>query len=107
MASRSARWRATLRKQLSAFLLAVQILVILPLPNLEVTDWGRPVLSLLGLAAVVTAVFTVRATPALTRLSILLALSAVAFEVWSLFDDREQGRGDTAAGDAAHTTCAT
>ena len=88
-ASRSARWRATLRKQPSAFLLAVQILVILLLPVLEDSDWGRAVLSLLGLAAVVTAVFTVRATPALTRLSILLALPAAIFEVWSLVDDRE------------------
>ena len=66
--SRSARWRATLRKQPSAFLLAVQILVILLLPFLESRDWGRAVISLPSLSAVITAVFTVRST-ALTWLS--------------------------------------
>ncbi len=86
--SRSARWAATLRKQPSAFLLAVQILVILLLPALEDSDWGRAVISLLSLSAVVTAVFTVRSTPALTWLSATLALPAAVFEVWSLFDDR-------------------
>jgi hypothetical protein len=85
--SRSARWRATLRKQPSAFLLGVQILVILLLPALESSTWGRAVISLLSLAAVVTAVFTVRSTPALTWLSATLALPAALFEVWSLLDD--------------------
>ena len=64
--SRTARWRATLRKQPSAFLLAVQILVILLLPALEDSDWGRAVISLLSLSALITAVF----------------------EIWSLFDER-------------------
>ncbi len=86
--SRSARWRATLRKQPSAFLLAVQILVILLLPVLEDSEWGRAVISLLSLSAVITAVFTVRSTPALTWLSVTLALPAAVFEIWSLFDDR-------------------
>ena len=85
--SRAARWRATLRKQPSAFLLAVQILVILLLPALESSDWGRAVISLLSLSAVVIAVFTVRSTPALTWLSITLALPAAVFEIWSLVDD--------------------
>lgn len=85
--SRSARWRATLRKQPSAFLLAVQIAVILLLPALESSEWGRAVISLLSLSALVTAVFTVRSTPALTWLSITLALPAALFEVWSLVDD--------------------
>jgi len=85
--SRAARWGATLRKQPSAFLLAVQVLVILLLPFLESSDYGRAVISLLSLSAVVTAVFTVRSTPALTWLSMGLALPAAVFEVWSLFDD--------------------
>lgn len=85
--SRSARWRATLRKQPSAYLLAVQILVILLLPFLEDLDWGRAVISLLSLSAVSIAVFTVRSTPALTWLSATLALPAAGFEVWSLFVD--------------------
>lgn len=86
--SRSARWKATLRKQPSAFLLAVQILVILLLPALETTGTGRAVISLLSLSALITAVFTVRSTPALTWLSVTLALPAAVFEFWSLVDDR-------------------
>ncbi len=86
--SRSARWRATLRKQPSAFLLAVQVLVILLLPLLENSTTGRAVISLLSLSAVITAVFTVRSTPALTWLSVTLALPAAVFEIWSLFDER-------------------
>ena len=57
-------WKATLRKQPSAFLLAVQILVILLLPFLTGAgspNWGRAVVSLLSLSAVITAVFTVAA----------------------------------------------
>ena len=80
------RWRALLRKQPSAFLLMVQVLVILLLPFLQDTGWGRAVISLLSLSAVLTAVFTVRSTPALTWLSATLALPAAVFEVWSLFD---------------------
>lgn len=85
--SRSARWRATLRKQPSAFLLAVQVLVILLLPFLEEADGGSSVTSLLSLTALVIAVFTVRSTPALTWLSATLALPAASFEVWSFFSD--------------------
>ena len=85
--SRSARWKATLRKQPSAFLLAVQILVILLLPVLETTDSGQAIISLLSLSALITAVFTVRSTPALTWLSVTLALPAAVFEIWSLVDD--------------------
>jgi Ion channel len=98
--SRTARWAATLRKQPSAFLLAVQILVILLLPVLESSDWGRAVISLLSLSAVVTAVFTVRSTPALTWLSMTLALPAAVFEVWSLFSD------DSTVVAVAHTALA-
>ena len=98
--SRAARWRATLRKQPSAFLLAVQILVILLLPVLEQSDWGRAVISLLSLSALITAVFTVRSTPALTWLSMTLALPAAVFEVWSLFTD------DTTVVALAHTALA-
>ena len=86
--SRAARWRATPRKQPSAFLLAVQVLVILLLPVLENSTAGRAVISLLSLSAVITAVFTVRSTPALTWLSVTLALPAAVFEIWSLFDER-------------------
>ncbi|MBR7744476.1 two pore domain potassium channel family protein [Phycicoccus sp. BSK3Z-2] len=80
------RWKATLRKQPSAFLLLVQVLVILLLPFLAPTFYGRAVISLMSLFAVTIAVFTVRSTPALTWLGATLGLPAVAFEIWSLFD---------------------
>lgn len=85
--SRSARWRATLRKQPSAFLLLVQVLVIILLPFLESREEGRAVISLLSLSALVLAIFTVRSTPALTWLSATLALPAATLEIWSLFSD--------------------
>ena len=85
--SRSARWKATLRKQPSAILLAVQVLVIIMLPFLEGREGGRAVISLFSLSVLVIAVFTVRSTPALTWLSATLALPAAVFEVWSLFSD--------------------
>lgn len=85
--SRSARWRATLRKQPSAFLLGVQVLVIFLLPWLESADGGRAVISLLSLSALVIAIFTVRSTPALTWLSATLAFPAATLEIWSLFTD--------------------
>lgn len=80
------RWKATLRKQPSAFLLMAQVLVILLLPFLQSSGSGRAIISLLSLTAVVIAIFTVRSTPALTWLSITLALPAAAFEVWSLIE---------------------
>ncbi|WP_299446995.1 ion channel [uncultured Phycicoccus sp.] len=80
------RWKATLRKQPSAFLLMAQVLVILLLPFLQGSGYGRAIISLLSLTAVIIAIFTVRSTPALTWLSITLALPAAAFEVWSLVE---------------------
>ena len=85
--SRSARWKATLRKQPSAILLAVQVIVIMLLPFLEGAEGGRAVISLFSLSVLVIAVFTVRSTPALTWLSATLALPAAVFEVWSFFSD--------------------
>ena len=87
--SRWDRAKAVVRKQPSAILLVTQISVILLLPFLQDTSWGRAVISMISLTAVVTAVFTVRSTPALTWLSVTLGVPAAVFEVWSLF----QGHG--------------
>lgn len=83
-ATLGARWRATLRKQPSAFLLAVQLLVVLLLPFLEGSSAGRTGITLLSLSALVIAVFTVRSTPALTFVSVTLALPASGLLLWSL-----------------------
>ncbi|MBM6404997.1 two pore domain potassium channel family protein [Phycicoccus sp. CSK15P-2] len=90
------RWKATLRKQPSAFLLVAQITVILLLPFLQTSGEqykgvGRAVISLLSLAAVIIAVFTVRSTPALTWLSVGLGVPATVLEVWSLFEPANSG----------------
>lgn len=83
--TRTQRWGAVLRKQPSAFLLAVQLLVIVLLPWLENLTYGRLALTVLSLCALTVAVFTVRSTPALTWLSVLIGLPAGALEVWSVF----------------------
>ncbi|WP_404381929.1 ion channel [Knoellia locipacati] len=82
--TRMERWGAILRKQPSAFLLAVQLLVIVLLPWLQDLDYGRVALTVLSLCALTVAVFTVRSTPALTWLSILIGLPAAVLEVWSV-----------------------
>ncbi len=82
--TRMERWSAVLRKQPSAFLLAVQLLVIILLPWLQELEYGRVALTVLSLTALTVAVFTVRSTPALTWLSVLIGLPAAALEVWSV-----------------------
>lgn len=85
--TRTRRWAAVLRKQPSAFLLAVQLLVILLLPWLQELFYGRVALTVLSLCALTVAVFTVRSTPALTWLSIGIGLPAGILEVWSTISD--------------------
>ena len=85
--TRGARVAAILRRQPSAVLLAVQAAVIMLLPFLEGSTAGRTALLLLSLGAVLTAVFTVRSTPALNWLSVTMALPAAVLEVWALVDD--------------------
>ena len=80
---RAQRWRAVLRKQPSAFLLGVQLVVIMLLPWLQDLEYGRVALTVLSLCALTVAVFTVRSTPALTWLSVGLGLPAGVLEVWS------------------------
>ncbi|MEO6021226.1 MAG: ion channel [Knoellia sp.] len=82
--TRGQRWAAVLRKQPSAFLLAVQLLVIVLLPWLQDFLYGRVALTVLSLCALTVAVFTIRSTPALTWLSILIGLPAGILEVWSV-----------------------
>ena len=85
--TRMQRWSAVLRKQPSAFLLAVQLLVIILLPWLQDLTYGRVALSVLSLCALTVAVFTVRSTPALTWLSVTLGLPAAILEIWSTVAD--------------------
>ncbi|KGN42084.1 ion channel [Knoellia aerolata] len=96
--TRTERWAAVLRKQPSAFLLAVQLLVIVLLPWLQGLEYGRVALTVLSLCALTVAVFTVRSTPALTWLSVLLGLPAGMLEIWSVASP-----GNTVVVALAHT----
>lgn len=96
--TRAQRWRAVLRKQPSAFLLAVQLLVIMLLPWLQDLEYGRVALTVLSLCALTIAVFTVRSTPALTWLSVIIGLPAAVLEVWSVASP-----GNSLIGALAHT----
>ncbi len=94
------RWQGILRRQPSAFLLVVQVSVILLLPWLQSVDYGRTVLTTFGFVALIIAVLTVRSTPALTWLSVLLGVPAAGLEVAALFTDTATLEG------AAHTALA-
>ena len=85
--TRGQRWAAVLRKQPSAFLLSVQLLVIVLLPWLQELRYGRVALTVLSLCALTIAVYTVRSTPALTWLSVLIGLPAGVLEVWSVISE--------------------
>jgi hypothetical protein len=84
---RTERWKAILRKQPSAFLLLVQVGVIILLPWLETLSYGRVVLIVLSFIALTVAIITVRSTPALTWVSVLIGLPALVLEISSLFTD--------------------
>ena len=73
----------TARRQPSAVLLAVQLVGVLVYPAMEGSRAGRVAFEILGIAVLVLAVWSVRATPGLTWVSIGLGVPAV---VLSLID---------------------
>jgi hypothetical protein len=84
--TRMQRYRALVRKQPSAILLGVQIVAILLIPFVEDREYGRLVISVISVVALSAAVVTVRSTPALTWLSVLLMAPALVLEVWTGID---------------------
>jgi Ion channel len=66
-----------LRREPSAILLAVQLAGVLIYPFAEDTHAGRAVFSLLGVVILILVVLTVRRSPGLTWVSILLGIPAV------------------------------
>lgn len=79
-------WAAVIRKQPSAVLVLVQLLAIVLLPWVESESWGRAAIAGLSLVAVTFGIWTVRSTPALTWLALLIGLPAFFLEVWSVMD---------------------
>lgn len=84
--TRMQRYQALVRKQPSAILLGVQIFAILLIPFVEEREYGRVVISIMSVVALSAAVVTVRSTPAMTWLSLLLMAPAVVLEVWITVD---------------------
>lgn len=80
-------WAAVVRKQPSAILLGVQILLIVMLPVLQEMTYGRGIVTGVSFVAVTLAMWTVRATPALTWVALLIGLPAFVLEVWSVVDE--------------------
>lgn len=82
----AAYWAALVRKQPSAVLLGVQLLAIVLLPWLEDVSYGRAIFTALSFVAVTLGIWTVRATPALTWLALLIGFPAFVAEVWTALD---------------------
>jgi membrane-bound ClpP family serine protease len=73
------------RRHPSAVLLAVQLLGVLVYPAMEDAPGGQAAFEILGIVVLVLAVFSVRATPGLTWLSILLGIPAVVLSLVDAF----------------------
>jgi hypothetical protein len=70
----------------SAVLLAVQLLGVLVFPFMDGSPVGRAALSLFALVALLLAVRAVRATPALTWVSVGLGVPVVLLTIWEAID---------------------
>lgn len=76
-----ATWIGRAWKQPSAVLLGVQLLGVLLYPFMDDSAVGRAALSSFGLVVLILAVRTVRATPALTWIAIVIGLPAVLLTI--------------------------
>jgi hypothetical protein len=73
------------RRHPSAILLVVQLLGVLVYPAMEGSRGGRVAFEILGIVVLVLAVFSVRATPGLTWVSICLGIPAVVLSLVDAF----------------------
>jgi hypothetical protein len=79
-------WLSRLWRQPSAVLLAVQLLGVLLYPFMDESPVGRAALSSFALVVLFLAVRTVRATPALVWVSVLLGLPIVVLTILEVAD---------------------
>lgn len=77
------------RRHPSAILLVVQLLGVLVYPAMEGSRGGRVAFEILGIVVLVLAVFSVRSTPGLTWVSIILGIPAVVFSLVDAFSPTE------------------
>lgn len=75
-----------MRSQPSALLLAAQFVGLLVLPFIHPTTFGRLGVSLFGVVVLLLAMRTIRSTPALTWMAIIIGVPAVAMEIWGAMD---------------------
>lgn len=74
------------KDQPSAMLLAAQIIGLLIFPFIQPTAFGRLSVSIFGAFVLVLAMLTIRSTPALTWVSIIIGVPALIMEVWGALD---------------------
>ncbi len=84
-------WPGTIWRHPSAVLLAVQLLGVLLYPFMVDSPTGRALLSLFGLVVLLLAVRAVRATPALTQVSIGLGVPVVVLTILEALRPHDQG----------------
>jgi len=72
-------------------LLAVQLLGVVLYPFMGESPTGRAMLSLFSLIVLVLAVWTLRTTPALTWVSVLLGVPVVVLTIWEATDPSNAG----------------
>ncbi|TCN40923.1 ion channel [Kribbella orskensis] len=73
------------RRHPSAILLVVQLLGVLIYPAMEGSRGGRVAFEILGIVVLVLAIFSVRATPGLTWVSVCLGIPAVVLSLVDAF----------------------
>ncbi|MDO5503848.1 MAG: ion channel [Actinomycetia bacterium] len=69
------------RSQPSALLLAAQLIGLVIFPFIQPTPFGRLAISLFGAFVLVLAMWTIRSTPALTWMAIIIGVPAVLLEI--------------------------
>lgn len=84
--SASQRILRTARSQPSALLLAAQFVGLVILPFIQPTTFGRLGVSLFGAFVLLLAMWTIRSTPALTWMAIIIGVPAIILEVWGAID---------------------
>lgn len=77
------------RSQPSALLLAAQLVGLLILPFIHPTTFGRLGVSLFGVIVLLLAMWTIRSTPALTWMAIIIGVPAIILEVWGAIDQTQ------------------
>lgn len=84
--SRIQWFRRIVRDQPSATLLFAQLIGLVVLPFIAPTTYGRVAVSVFGALVLLLAMRTIRSSPALTWMAIIIGVPALALEVWGALD---------------------